>query len=101
MNLVNVRAECKLPSRLSELRSQPPRPLTTPELQRLHHLGFQTLARQLAAGTCPKCEMNKLGTGHRQLCIEPEERNRNPDRALEPPRQPWEPLPPRHLRKAA
>lgn len=88
---------CTLPSRLSELRSQPPRQLTTDELQRLHRLGFQTLALQLAAGVCQVCGMNKLGTGHRQMCVEP----LRPEPALEPPPQPWEPRPSRHFRKAA
>lgn len=101
MNSDHVREQCKLASTLSELRSQQPRPLTVSELQQLHRLGFETLARHLAAGTCEKCGMNKLGTGHRQLCIEPEERNRNPEVALEAPRQPWEPRPSSRLREAA
>jgi hypothetical protein len=72
---------------------EPSRPLTLTELRRLRDLGFETLARQLAAGTCDRCGMNKLGTGHRQLCVEPEQL-RNPLPATEPPCQPWEPRPP-------
>lgn len=78
----------------------PPRPLTATELRRLHDLGFQTLAKHLAAGVCPKCEMSRIGTGHRQLCAEPDAK-RDPLPAPVAPLQPWEPRPSRHLRDAA
>lgn len=78
----------------------PQRPLTVDELRRLKDLGFEQLARQLAAGTCDKCGMNKLGTGHRQMCVEPEAKP-NPLPPREPPRQPWEPRPSRRLSEAA
>lgn len=83
-------------------RTEPeqPRQLTLHEFQRLHRLGFTTLARQLAAGTCERCGLNRTGTGHRELCVEPDERAK----PLEPPApvlQPWMPRPPRRLREAA
>lgn len=78
------------------LRTEPakPRPLTLPELQRLTRLGFSNLAMALAAGTCPACGLNKAGTGHRQLCVEPAQAQ-NPVSAPAEVRQPWEPRPSR------
>lgn len=90
-----------LADRLSQIEPQSPRPLTTEELQRLHRLGFDTLARQLAAGTCEHCGMNKLGTGHQQMCVE-REQECNPLPARPAPLQPWDPRPvSRRLRDAA
>lgn len=74
-----------------------PRPLKLPELQRLSRMGFLELAKRLAAGTCPHCELNKLGRGHHDLCVAVTE-PKNPLVAVEQPRQPWEP---RHGRMAA
>lgn len=77
---------------------EPPRQLTLHELQRLTRLGFPTLALTLAQGTCTACGLTKTGTGHRQLCIEPEQQ-RNPKPAPTTARQPWETRPAR--RRAA
>lgn len=70
-----------------------PRPLTLPELQRLHRNGFPEAARRLAAGQCPACGLNRAGRGHRELCQEP----LRPVPAAAPPRQPWQPI----IRRAA
>jgi hypothetical protein len=69
---------------------EPPRRLTLPELRRLAVLGFPELAERLAAGTCLKCQMNKSGRGHHDLCVTAVEK-RNPKPAPGQPRQPWEP----------
>lgn len=73
---------------------EPPRPLTLPELQRLTRLGFASLAVALAAGVCSDCGLNKAGTGHRQMCSEPQQK-KAPQPAPAAARQPWEPRPSR------
>lgn len=77
---------------------EPPRPLTLHELQRLTRLGFASLALAHARGVCPDCGLNRAGTGHRQLCVEPEQK-RNPKPATSAAPQPWEARPAR--RRAA
>ena len=76
------------------------RKLTTAELERLAANGFPEVARRLAAGTCPRCGLNRAGQGHRDLCVTPAER-RKPLKAAPEPAQPWDVKPPRHLRAAA
>jgi hypothetical protein len=73
---------------------EPPRQLTLHELQRLTRLGFPNLALAIARGTCPDCGLNRAGTGHHQLCVEPQQ-ERNPEPAPTKARQPWEPRPAR------
>ena len=71
----------------------PPRRLTLTELRRLHHLGFEQLARDLASGICPKCRMRTSSRFHRDTCLDPAAERRNPLPAYPEPAQPWEPRP--------
>lgn len=68
------------------------RALSTADLRRLWKLGFHDLARRLAAGTCPKCGMNRLGVVHRDSCVGSSAKAKKKEaRTI---RQPWEPAPP-------
>lgn len=69
-----------------------PRALTPQDLPRLARLGFLDLARRLAAGTCPKCGLNRLGVVHRDLCAVGKKAKKADAQGI---RQPWEPGPPR------
>jgi hypothetical protein len=69
---------------------EPPRPLFPEELQRLHRNGFARLALDLAAGTCPSCELNLRSGTHRAICEKPEPLEAKPE-----PLQPWVPRAPR------
>jgi hypothetical protein len=99
---VHYAREALAPARTQRLRwhdvlradPEPPRQLTLHELQRLTRLGFPNLALAHARGTCPDCGLNRAGTGHHQLCVEPEQK-RNPEPAPSKARQPWEPRPAR------
>jgi hypothetical protein len=86
-----------VPSRALQLvasRSEPDpgtRALSAADLRRLWKLGFHDLARRLAAGTCPKCGMNRLGVVHRDLCDVGEKAKKKDAQTI---RQPWEPRAP-------
>ena len=72
-----------------------PRPLTTAEIRQIAKAGFPELARQLVAGTCPECGLNRTSATHFELC----ERASDPLPAPTAIRQPWEPRPPRSGRQ--
>lgn len=74
---------------------EPPRPLTLPELRRLHKLGFGRDADRIAAGTC-SCGISRLSSNHvegedgEEPCSVWLEAQERPLEATEAPRQPWE-----------